>query len=119
MMFARGGAVAEAMDSAAGADDFAADAAPSADSGAAAETSSSSDGEEFSGTNVQEEGVDEADTVKATADGFIYVAGTVLSPRGHVSDENRGDAAAATWIVPWRHESRRRRGCDVDISVET
>mmetsp|Transcript_27053 Transcript_27053/g.84108 ORF Transcript_27053/g.84108 Transcript_27053/m.84108 type:complete len:676 (-) Transcript_27053:87-2114(-) len=77
MMFARGGAVAEAMDSAAGADDFAADAAPSADSGAAAETSSSSDGEEFSGTNVQEEGVDEADTVKATADGFIYVAGTV------------------------------------------
>jgi len=34
-------------------------------------------GEAFSGTNAQEEGVDEADTVKATAEGYVFVVGEV------------------------------------------
>ncbi|KAH8060240.1 hypothetical protein JL722_5206 [Aureococcus anophagefferens] len=33
--------------------------------------------EAFSDTNAQEEGVDEADTVKATADGYVFVVGEV------------------------------------------
>ena len=37
-----------------------------------------------------------------------------LSPRADMSPMNRGDAAAATWIVPG-DQLWRRRGCDVDI----
>ena len=42
------------------------------------------------------------------------VAATPRLQRGYSVDMSRGDAAAATWIFR-RHESRRRRGCDVDI----